>query len=163
MRRDAAAFADVLQPLEDTLYPFGDPTMGFDHENHDICISRAPPGGRDHRAVQSAARAEKTRRVDKHDLAVAFHCHAANTGTGCLHLVCHDRHLGSDHTIEKGGFARVGLSDQGNKACACRHLSCSSRAKRDFAAACSACRLDPAVARPSVPSCNCTEMVNSGW
>mmetsp|Transcript_22661 Transcript_22661/g.37215 ORF Transcript_22661/g.37215 Transcript_22661/m.37215 type:complete len:315 (-) Transcript_22661:2405-3349(-) len=158
----SAALADFGQTFEDAFHPFGHTAMRLDHQHNHICVRRPAPGGRDHGAVQTAAGLEQARRVHEHDLAVALHRHAPNAGAGCLHLVGHDRNLRPDHAVQQGGFARIGLSDKGDKSGAGAHVSCSNWASRALAAACCASRFDPAVARAVAPVLSSADMVKTG-
>ncbi len=45
-----------------------------------------------------------------------------NTRARGLNLVGHDRDLGADHAVQKRGFARVGLSYEGDETGALGHL-----------------------------------------
>ena len=89
--------------------------MRLDQQNDDIGIGRATPSGGDHGAVQPAAGLKQAGRVDKDDLRVALDGDTADPRARRLYFMGHDRDLGPHHPVEQGGFARIGLSDQGNE------------------------------------------------
>ena len=159
-QRHGAAFADAFQPGENLLHAIGDAAMRLDQQDDDIGIGRTAPGRRDHRAVKPAFGREKAGRIHKDDLGVAFHRDTADAGAGGLHLVGDDRDLGPHHPVEKRRFPCVRLADEGHKTCACHALS--NLSSRALAAACSACRLEPAVAASASPFSSWADIVNTG-
>ena len=152
----------LSQPFENTLDPFRHPAVRFDEQDNDIGIRRAAPRRCDHCAIEPAAGLEEPGRIHKDDLAVTFHRHTADARARCLHLVGHDTDFRPDHAVQEGRFPCVRLSDQGDESGTGGHWSISSFDKRAAAAACSAARLDGAVASASCPSFRRAAMVKTG-
>jgi hypothetical protein len=74
--------------------------MRLNQEHDNIGVRCTTPRCRNHRTVQTTARAKQARRVDKHDLfAVTFHRNTADAGAGGLNLVRHDRHFRANHPV----------------------------------------------------------------
>ena len=120
-RQNDAGMGHVGNAVQDTLHPVGDAAMRLDQQDDNIGIRRPAPGRRDHGPVQPPFRREEPRRVDKDDLGLTFQRDAADAGAGGLDLVGDDGHLGPHHPVGEGGFARIGLSDQGDESGAGGH------------------------------------------
>ena len=161
-QRHAAALGDIAKLFEDAFHTLGHATVRFDQQHDHIGIRRPAPSSGDHGAVQTAARLEQAGGIDEDQLRIALHRHAADAGAGGLDLMCHDRDLGPDHAVQQGGFARVGLSDQGDESGTGGHVLLSNCRSSVLAAACSAARFDGAVAAASAPLSNRAVMVKTG-
>ena len=111
----------AAKPFDDLLDPLGHAAMRLDQQDHDIGVRGPAPGGGHHGPVKAAARREKARRVNQHDLRVALDRHAANARPRGLDLVGDDRHFRPDHGVGQGRLACIGLADQGGKSGAFGH------------------------------------------
>ena len=96
-------------------------------QRHNIGILGAAPGGRHHRFIELAPRAENARRIDENDLGIVMHGNAANDRARRLHLVGDDGNLGADQLVHQGRFAGIGRTDQGDKsgAVSCAAFRCT--------------------------------------
>ena len=125
--------------------------MRFHQKHHDICIHRAAPSRRHHRPIKTPPRFEKPRRVHEHQLCGPFHTNSTNTRARCLHFMRNNRYFRTNHSVQKRRLPSIGFTNQRDKACL-GHVSASIVFKRACAAACSAARLVPALARADGPS-----------
>ena len=161
-QRHAAALGDVAKLLKDTLHTFGHATVRFDQKHDHIRIGSPAPSGSHHGTVKPAARLEQAGRVDEDKLRVALHRHATDAGAGGLDFMRYDRDFGPNHAVQQRGFARVGLSDQGDESGTGGHEFFSNCRSNVLAAACSAARFEGAVAAASAPLSNRAVMVKTG-
>ena len=152
--------------------------LGVDQQQGQVGVRCTGPGGRDHRAVQPAARAEDAGRIDQQDLglaaaAVGAHQDAEHAEPRGLGLRADDRQLGAGQPVQQGGLPGVRRADDGGEAAAgpaglrrCglgrfhfgHAVNCPSRS---LAASCSAERLEPAVPLPVRPA-TVTVTTNTG-
>ena len=115
----------VPQTVDDRLRPLSQPAMRFDQQDHNVSVRRTAPSCLNHRAVQTAARAENAGRVHEHDLTLRFNRNPPNSGAGRLHLMRHNRDLGPHHSVQKRRFPRIRFADQGDESGACSKVRLS--------------------------------------
>ena len=154
-----------FQTFDNGFHALGPSTVRFYHQHNNICVCGPTPSRFDHCAVKAPARFEQAGGVDENQLRIPFDGDATNAGAGGLHLMGHDRHFCADHFVQQRRLARVGLANQGHKACFGGRVShdCSTFCNNAAAAACSAWRLEPAVACSDGPEAKRTSMVKIGW
>ena len=83
-----------------------------DQQHDPVGVGGAGPGGRDHRAVEAAARLENAGRIDEDQLRRAGERDAEQPRARRLHLRRDDRQLAADELVQQRRFAGVRRPDQ---------------------------------------------------